>query len=119
MPVSVDPFGVLKIEPHEATQGLSGRIFKRRAPQGDAGDWVVCLGAVDVGGYGGPCAEIVIASTDFGALPEGWDAATVSYDLGAFAEQYADTNAAERATLALAAKAAAKPPTKRESPWRR
>lgn len=119
MPVTVDPFGVLTVTSDPATQGLAGRIFKRRTPQGDAADYVVALGVVDVGGDSGPCAELVIATTTFGAVPDGWDAATVTFDLGAFAEQYMQTNPAEVATLTLAAKAAAKPAEKRESPWSR
>jgi hypothetical protein len=109
--------------PDIATSGLAGRVFRRRTPANDPGDVVICLGAVDVGGHAGPIPEIVIASATFGAIPDGWDAATVSYGIEQFAADYTEANDSERAVLALEQAAAAseadKASAKRESPWSR
>ena len=122
MPV-IERNGRVTVEPHIATQGLAGRVFRRRRPAGDPGDVVIALGAVDVGGYSGPIAELVVASATFGAIPDGWDAATITYGLEAFAEDYIEADDSERALMALdaAAKAqeATKATAKRESPWSR
>lgn len=123
MPVSVDVRGGLIVTPSPETQGLAGRTFKRREPRGDAGDVVLVVGVTDVGGSGGPLAELVVTSATFGAVPAGWDAPTITYDMEQFAENYTETNAAELAALALAAAAAGKVATKasegKDSPWRR
>lgn len=123
MPVSVDLRGGLTVTPSIETQGLAGRTFRRREPNGDAGDLVVCVGVTDVGGEAGPLAELVITSATFGAVPDGWDAPTITYDTAQFAAAYTETNAAERAAGALAAVAASKVATKasagKVSPWSR
>lgn len=122
MPVAVDLRGGLTVTPSIET-GLAGRTFRRREPGGDAGDLVLCVGVTDVGGEAGPLAELVITSATFGAVPDGWDSPTITYDMAQFAEVYTETNAAERAAAALAATAAAKVATKasagKVSPWAR
>jgi len=123
VPVSVDLRGGLTVTPSAETQGLARRTFRRREPRGDAGDLVVCVGVTDVGGDGGPLAELVITSATFGAVPDGWDAPTITYGMEQFAAAYTETNAAERAAGALAAAAASKVATKasagKVSPWSR
>lgn len=123
MPVAVDHVGRLAVTDHPATRGLAGRIFARRATRDDAADLVTVLGATDVGGAAGPEVELVVSSTTFGAVPPGWDAATVTYNLAAFASEYRETSDAEHASLALSqaveANAAAEASAHRESPWRR
>jgi hypothetical protein len=123
MPVRVDSDGRVTVANAPETRGLAGRVFRRRDPQADAADVVICLGAMDVGGYGSPAAELCVASATFGAVPPDWDSATVTYDLAAFAEDYTEVTDAERGILAaeqaVEAKAASERAETRESPWRR
>ncbi len=123
MPVSVDLRGKLTHTPSVETTGLAGRWFVRRTKRSDPGDVVVIVGAVDVGGYGGPAAEVVVTCAEFGAVPDGWDGAVTSYDLDAFAEEYRELGDAERAALALEQAAESKAATQasagKDSPWRR
>ncbi len=125
MPVVRDDDGLVRVESSPATTGLAGRMFKRREPQADdpAGNVVTVLGAMDVGGSAGPLVELVVASATYGAVPSGWESASVTYDLSAFAEDFTEINGAERAALALEQAAEAKAATDaqepRESPWRR
>jgi len=123
VPIEADHLGRLTVTSHPATAGLSGRIFRRRKPQADdpAGEYVVALGATDVGGSAGPMVELVVASATWGATPSGWEAPSVTYDLDAFAQDYAEATPAERAALALeqAAEAKAVSTGKRQSPWSR
>ncbi len=125
MPVVRDDDGVVRVESSPATTGLAGRMFKRREPQPDdpAGEVLTVLGAMDVGGSAGPVVELVAASATYGAIPDGWESATVTFDLSAFAESYREITGAERAALALEqlaeAKAATEAQEPRESPWRR
>jgi hypothetical protein len=122
MPVVVDSHRRVTVEPHEATRGLTGRIFARRDPQRDPGDTVTVLGVTLVGSVD-PRPELVVACTTFGAIPAGWDAASESFDLDSFAEQYRDITGAETAALKVDALAAAEEATEaaaeRESPWSR
>lgn len=108
--IVTDAKGRVLHEPSPATQGLAGRIFRRRSPEGDEGDRVTVHGVIDVGGDGGPCVELVIASTTFGAIPATWDGdASITYGLEEFARDYTELTGAEKATLALQAAAEAKP----------
>ena len=108
---------------------LVGRMFRRREPQGDPGDVVQIVGAVDVGNADvGPIVEVCIASATFGAVPTSppWqpgDGATTSCDGDAFATLYTELTDAERAVLAVESAAESQAATaasaKRESPWSR
>jgi hypothetical protein len=108
MPIAVDHIGRLAVTEHPATRGLAGRVFARREQQDDAADLVTVLGATDVGGAAGPEVELVVSCAAFGAVPPGWDAATVTYNLDAFASEYREVSDAERASLALSQAAEAK-----------
>lgn len=122
MPVVVDSRGCVTVEDHPATRGLAGRIFVRREPVGDPGDAVTVLGVTLVGSID-PHPELVVASTTFAAIPEGWHSAVDSFDLDAFAELYREAAGAEIAILKVDALAASEKATKaaakRESPWSR
>ena len=107
---------------------IVGRMFRRREPQGDPGDVVQIVGAVNVGNADvGPIVEVCIASASFGAVPTSppWqpgDGATTSCDGDAFAAMYTEFTDAERAVLAVEQAAEADEATaasaERESPWR-
>lgn len=122
MPVVVDERGRVVVTEHPATRGLAGRVFMRRESQGDPGDAVTVLGVTLVGSID-PHPELVVSSTTFGAIPEGWTEASETFDFDSFAEEYREVDGAEMAVLKLDALAgaenAAKAAARRESPWSR
>jgi hypothetical protein len=85
-----------------------GQYYKRREPQGDAGDVVRLTGATRVSTTPEVQTDIlVVEAAEFGVVPADWDSAVEVFEVADFIKTYRKLDDAERSLLVLEQKVAA------------